>query len=191
MAVRHSTDVLSQPPSVGPTPLEESNARWQSLPDSRYIQKQVSVVMLARELGLDVVSERNARCWRIGNHQNADASPSIGFSRRNTWMCNVCDERCMSNIELVMQVRGCGFAEAVGWIASLVPVPTIPKGQHTASRQRNHLPTRVGVSASPVLYLVMRSGLLAELSGQSGPCCRCWWNLPTRRLGWSRCPTRR
>ena len=160
MVALHARTTLNPQPI---TPLQESAARWQSMPDSRYIQKQVSVVMLARELGLDVVSKSNARCWRIENHQNADASPSIGFTRRNTWMCNVCDERCRSNIELVMQVRDYGFAEAVRWIASLVPVPSIPKGRHSGPRQANHLRSRVGVSASPVMYMLIHSGLWAEL----------------------------
>jgi hypothetical protein len=148
------------------TPLEESTARQHALPDFEYIKARLSVVTIASDLGLEVTSRYKARCWRIANHRNGDADPSIGFQRpKNRWRCFVCDPRSLSNLDLVMMVNGMSVSEAARWIASRHPVPPLAKGKRLEpTRQRWNPQFRIGVSADPIRSAVVRSGLWADLS---------------------------
>ncbi len=133
--------------------------------DIEYIRGKISVVEVARELGLHVRSETVAHCWRVDNHRNGDRDPSIRFHlKKNRWKCFVCDPKgAASNIDLVMAVLGCDFRFSVNWISERWPVPSAPKGKHIKRRQDWNPAYRAGVSGDP-LELVIRSGLWAQLT---------------------------
>jgi hypothetical protein len=147
-------------------PLEESAARHRALPDFQYIKARIPVEVVARDLGLEVRSSYRARCWRVENHRNRDADPSISFQKsKNRWRCWICDPRSLSNLDLVMMVNGMTVGEAAQWIASRHPVPLLAKGKRLEpTRQRWNPRFRTGVSADPIMSAMIRSGAWADLS---------------------------
>jgi hypothetical protein len=132
-------------------------------PDLEYIRKKVSIIEVARELGLTVNGYR-APCWRTESHRNGDANPSVGFRKKqNTGRCFVCDVHTWSNIDLVMFVRGCDLRSAVAWIASRFHVAELPKGSHIKKREAWHPGFRSGDTES-VVEMLVRSGLWCTLT---------------------------
>jgi hypothetical protein len=132
-------------------------------PDFEYIRNRISIVAVACELGLFVHNFR-ARCWRIENHRNGDANPSLGFQKKtNRGMCFVCDQHTWSTIDLVMLFRGCERREAVSWIAAKFPVPLLPKGSHVTKRESWFPRFHSGVDEN-VVTLLVRSGIWSELT---------------------------
>lgn len=133
--------------------------------DIEYIRGKVSVVEVARELGLRVKSRTVAHCWRVDNHRNGDADPSIRFQlRKNRWCCFVCDLKgAASNIDLVMGVLACDFRSAVNWITERWPVPSAVKGKHVKVRRGWNPAYRVEVNGNRIEWLV-RSCFWAELT---------------------------
>ena len=134
------------------------------LPDFEYIRTKVSIIAVARELGLSVTGYR-ARCWRTENHRNGDAGPSMAFRKKqNTGRCFVCDPHTYSNIDLVMHVRGCGLREAVSWIAARFPVPPLPKGSHIKKRESWSPRFRASNVEGDVIPMLVSSGLWCTFS---------------------------
>lgn len=134
-----------------------------SCPDFEYIRKKISIVTVARELGLIVTGYR-ARCWRTENHRNGDANPSIGLRKKqNTGRCFICDSRTWSNIDLVMFVRSCELHEAISWITEKFSVPSLPKGSHVTKREA-WSPRFRASNTDTVVEMLVRSGLWSDLT---------------------------
>jgi hypothetical protein len=134
-----------------------------SIPDFQYIRKRVSIIAIARELGLGVEGYR-AHCWRTESHRNGDRDPSIGFRKKhNTGRCFICDPHTWSNIDLVMLVRDCELREAISWITDRFPVPSIPKGSHVKKREA-WSPRYRASDTNSVVGTLIRSGLWCMLS---------------------------
>jgi|ERR1017187_304656 hypothetical protein len=132
-------------------------------PDFEYIRAKISVVAVARELGLNVIGYR-ARCWRTENHRNGDAKPSLSFQKKtNRGMCFVCDQHTWSTIDLVMLYCGCERREAVSWIASRFPVPHLPPGSQIKKKEAWFPRFHSGVDEN-VLTMLVRSGIWSELT---------------------------
>ncbi|HLM81065.1 MAG TPA: hypothetical protein VK302_10575 [Terriglobales bacterium] len=134
------------------------------LPDLQFIRETIRVIDVARKLNLDVISRSSARCWRGQNHKNGDRTPSLSFdARKNRVRCFVCDNHSLSNLDLVMSVRGCNVREAAEWIARNFPgVPSLPKGRHIAHRDRSNLVLRAGIES--VRSAIVRYGVFATLT---------------------------
>ena len=142
----------------------KSNSNPSSYPDIGFIRKNVPIQDVACELGLRVNGHYRAHCWRMDSHRNADGDPSIGFDRKkNRGCCFVCDTHDWSNVDLVVMVLSCSIREAVEWIASRFPVPTIPRRKHIVKRSGWQPTYRVGVNGSIFEWLV-RSGFWASLT---------------------------
>lgn len=132
-------------------------------PDFGFIRNKISIVSVARELGINVSGYR-ARCWRIENHRNADANPSLSFQKKtNRGMCFVCDQHTWSTIDLVMLFLNCDRGNAVSWITARFPVPALPPGAHIKSREAWFPRFHSGVDES-VITLLVRSGIWSELT---------------------------
>jgi hypothetical protein len=132
-------------------------------PSFEYIRTKVSIVAVARALGLNVNGYR-ARCWRTENHKNGDANPSLAFQKKtNRGMCFVCDQRTWSTIDFVMLYRDCDMRSAVSWITDKFPVPNLPPGSHIAQREAWFPRFHSGVDEN-VLTMLIRSGIWSELS---------------------------
>jgi len=134
-------------------------------PDVAWIKKYVPIVDVAREVRLQVFGRTKAGCWRIENHRNGDAHPSVRFLlRKNIARCFVCDQiGGFSNIDLVMGVLNCDFSSAVSWICERFLVPSARRGRPIGQRSSWSQYYRVGVSGSE-LELLVRSGLWGQLS---------------------------
>ena len=132
-------------------------------PDFEYIRTRISIVAVARELGLTVSGYR-ARCWRTENHRNGDANPSLSFQKKtNRGMCFVCDQHTWSTIDLVMLYKECERREAVSWLAERFPVPSLPPGTQIKKREAWFPRFHSGVDENVVTMLV-RSGIWSELT---------------------------
>jgi hypothetical protein len=132
-------------------------------PDLEYIRTTVSIVAVAKELGLNVNGYR-AHCWRTENHRNADANPSLGFQKKtNRGMCFVCDPHTWSTIDLVMLYLDCDLRAAISWITARFPVPALPLGSHIKKREAWFPRFHSGVDES-VVTLLVRSGIWSELT---------------------------
>jgi hypothetical protein len=149
---------LSHPLVSGPQIQEISR------PDVAWIKKHVSVLDVARELGLRI-RHRKTKCWQIENHRHGDAHPSLSlFEKRNRWRCFVCDMRGgHSNIDLVMGILDCDFGSAVRWIAEHFPVPNVKVGRPAGKSFPSAAPYRVGVLGSE-WEVVVRSGMWGVLT---------------------------
>lgn len=126
-----------------------------------FIRKCIPIQDVARELRLQVTG-RAARCWRVELHRNGDAHPSVWFDRHNRGRCHVCDGRA-SNIDLVMMFLGCDLKESLNWMMARFAVPLVPKGKHLEPKSR--CKTRYRVGMGDVMDTIVRSGLLADLTG--------------------------
>lgn len=132
-------------------------------PDFEYIRSKISIITVARELGLSVNGYR-ARCWRTENHKNGDRTPSIGFQKKkNRGVCFVCDRYPWSTIDLVILYLGCDLRSAVSWITNRFPVPDLPSGSHITQREAWFPRFHSGVDEN-IVTLLIRSGIWSELS---------------------------
>jgi hypothetical protein len=133
------------------------------LPDFDYIRTKIPITAVARQLGLHVNGYR-ARCWRPDQHRNGDADPSVRFHKAtNRGRCFVCDPHALSNIDLVMAVRGCGLRSAIQWITALFTVPLRAKGSHIGTREEWFPRFRAG-DVGTVVETLVRSGIWSTLS---------------------------
>lgn len=84
---------------------------------------QVDILDVARKLGLRV-SGNTAACFNSkGHHGGKDSHPSLWFNlKRQRYCCMACDTRGDA-IDLVMNVRGCHFNDAVDFLQHLPPKP--------------------------------------------------------------------
>jgi hypothetical protein len=139
---------------------EQCGAAWADL---EFIRRRVPVTAVARGLGLRVRSDSSAHCWRDHQHQHGDRSPSLYFTRKNRWRCAVCDGRTMSNLDLVMAVRGCDLREAVEWITARWQVPMAGRGKHVKRREPRAPRFRVGTTGLPFEEIVL-TGFWATMS---------------------------
>jgi hypothetical protein len=138
--------------------------RGSSQPDISWIKKNVSVLAVARMLGLPI-RHRRAKCWRPENHAHGDADPSLCFyERKNRVRCFVCDPiGGHSCVDLVMGFLGINVGEAVRWIAERFRVPNIKPGRPVGHRAGGPAPYRVGVHGSE-WEVVVRSGMWGAMS---------------------------
>jgi len=136
----------------------------QSRPDVSWIKRNVSIIAVARALGLRIRNHK-AKCWRVENHRHGDADPSLRFhEKRNRCMCFVCDViGGHSNIDLVMGVLDCDFSTAVLWVAERFPVPNVKVGHPAGKTLPSALPYRAGVLGSE-WEVVVRSGMWGVLT---------------------------
>lgn len=133
-------------------------------PDLEYIKNHISVITVARDLGLHVIGCK-ARCWRGDSHKNGDADPSIGFHKKtNRWRCFVCDPGSCSNIDLVMSFLDMSLREALEWFCATYYVPQIPRGRHSSTQSRWKPRFRVGVTGFALMETLVQSGLWAALT---------------------------
>lgn len=83
------------------------------LPNATWIRKEIPVAEVAQRLGLKG-DGRNFDCWR--EHPLAKRRRSVGVHGvSNTMRCFTCDARSLSNIDLVMTVKGCDVGTAIRW----------------------------------------------------------------------------
>jgi DNA primase len=86
--------------------------------DLNEVKSKNNILDVAREMGVDVRGT-SARCFRPERHKHQDQSPSLSFdTKRNTFRCFVCRDVGGSVIDLVMQVKGLNFREAVEYLAN-------------------------------------------------------------------------
>jgi len=86
--------------------------------------KAIPITEVAQRLGLEVRNNR-MRCFYPQNHAHGDRTPSISLSlERNRYRCWVCESVKGDAIDLVRQVQGCGFSEAIQWLESHFQVST-------------------------------------------------------------------
>ena len=130
-----------------------------SRPDVAWIKKHVSILRVARALGL-TIRRGKAKCWRVENHRHGDVDPSLSFfEKRNRCRCFVCDMKGgHSNVDLAMGVLGCDFGSAVLWIAERFSVPNVKEGRPSGNALASPTPYRVGVHGS-AWEVVVRSGM--------------------------------
>ncbi len=135
-----------------------------SRPDVSWIKKHVPILGVARELGLRI-RHHKAKCWRIENHRQGDADPSLSFfEKRNRCRCFVCDMKGgHSNIDLVMGVLEIEIGDAVRWIAERFPVPNVKAGRPVGNGSAFPMPYRVGVHGSE-WEVIVRSGMWGAMT---------------------------
>lgn len=135
-----------------------------SRPDISWMKKHVSILGVARELGL-TIRRGKAKCWRVGNHRHGDVDPSLSFfEKRNRCRCFVCDTRGgHSNVDLVMGFLDCDLGSAVRWIAERFTVPNIKVGRPSGTALASPAPYRVGLYDSE-WEVIVRSGMWGALT---------------------------
>jgi DNA-binding transcriptional regulator YhcF (GntR family) len=126
------------------------------LPDMDFMRREISIHDVATALGIRTAGRSAAHCWRVGQHQNGDRSPSVSFFK-NRAKCHVCDCRGLSVIDLVMAYNGCTLAEAVVWITARFEVPVVAKGAKV-SRPERWQPSRAGIAHFPLEVLTRMGG---------------------------------
>lgn len=127
-----------------------------AFPDMNFMRREIPIFDVAAALGIKTAGRSAAHCWRVGQHQNGDRSPSISFFR-NRAKCHVCDARALSVIDLVMVYHGCTLADAVAWITARFDVPAVAR-EAKVRRPERWQAGRVGVSQFPLEPLV-RAGV--------------------------------
>lgn len=153
----------AQPQFPLPTELRPPEETAALLPDLNYIRR-IPILEVARSLGINHslrgATWTSARCWRPENHKNGDRTPSLNFqTKKNKFMCSVCDKRLHSNLDLVMSFLGCKLPEAMKWFDH--KYPGIPRTRI----KKVHLDFRVGVGRAGVDGIesdhdLVRAGLL-------------------------------
>jgi hypothetical protein len=134
--------------------------RPRELPDMEFMRREIPIFDVATALDIRTAGRSAAHCWRVGQHQNGDRSPSISFFR-NRAKCHVCDARGFSTIDLVMAYHRCTLADAVAWITARFEVPVVAR-EAKVRRPERWQAGRVGVSQFPLESLV-RAGVWAWL----------------------------
>ena len=104
----------------------------------------ISIQDVAERLGIEIVSERSARCFNKYNHKHLDRNPSLIFGKRNTWNCAVCQftfggKSYGNNIDLDREYFGVEFKEAIQWFR----VNFIATDQTTTDPDINYINTPV------------------------------------------------
>jgi hypothetical protein len=137
-----------------------------TIPDMRYINRQVPIVEVARALGLRLDGTGKIHCWHPNQHKNGDRTASVGIERtHNTVKCFGCDSKPMGPIDLVMDVRMLAAADSALWIAERFKVPSIPAGKRLKDEDRWRGP----IGHERGMQLLIRSGLFGSLSEATRP----------------------
>jgi hypothetical protein len=127
----------------------------------RFINRELPIAEVARALDLRLDGASRIHCWHPERHQHGDRTASVGIrASNNTVKCFVCDFKPMGPIDLVMDVRGVGPADAALWVAERFTVRSIPARKRLGDADRRR--DRVGYEQG--LGLLIRSGLWARLS---------------------------
>ncbi|WDT73627.1 MAG: CHC2 zinc finger domain-containing protein (plasmid) [Candidatus Manganitrophus sp.] len=102
--------------------------------------KSIPIQQVARRLGLEVIGQ-SARCF---SHK-PDRNPSLRLNlNTNRYHCYVCRGIYGSVIDLVMQVLGCDFKEAVSYLRrERQPLPRVGRAGRKR-RDRSSLPRERG-----------------------------------------------
>jgi hypothetical protein len=127
------------------------------IPDMRFINRELSIVDVARALDLRFDGNSKIHCWHPDRHQHGDRTASVGIrTTNNTVKCFGCDSKPMGPIDLVMDVLGTESpADAAIWIAARFDVPAISARRHVARLKGQY---RVGYARG--VGLLIRSGFL-------------------------------
>ena len=57
------------------------------------VKERNDIVEVARDLGMEVIQGKRAKCFHPENHRHGDRNPSISFdTRKNTFNCWVCPD---------------------------------------------------------------------------------------------------
>jgi hypothetical protein len=101
--------------------------------DLKYIRERIPIQEVAAQLGIERHGKM-LRCWRPG-HTHGDSTPSMGIDfRRNKVKCFLCDDRQLSNLDLVAEHEGISLQQAAEWIADRFSVPAAGKSKSASAR---------------------------------------------------------
>ncbi len=127
----------------------------------RFINRNVPISDVARQLNLLLDGAAKIHCWHPGRHKNGDHTASVGIrTTNNTVKCFGCGLGPIGPIDLVMDVQQLSAADSALWIAARFEVPTIPAGKRLEEPQRWR--DRFGYDQG--LGLLVKSGLWGTLS---------------------------
>jgi len=144
----------------------------------RYINRQVPIAEVARELNLRLDGAGKIHCWHGDRHKNGDRTASVGIrATNNTVKCFGCDSRPIGPIDLVMDVKAVGPGDAALWIAARFDVPWIPAGKHLTQPDRRRDP--VGYETG--LGLLIRSGLFGNMSEAARCVAPVLWEMSEKK----------
>ena len=134
----------------------------ESVPDLRYINKQIAVADIARVLDLRFGANGLIHCWHPDRHQHGDRTASVGIRKtNNTVKCFGCGQGPFGPTDLVMNVLGLANpADAACWIAKHFDVPYLPPGKHLVQPPRHNF--QYGLEGD--IGLLVFSGIWAKLS---------------------------
>lgn len=100
---------------------ENRNApRRVSLPDARWIRREIPIGDVARALGLEGDS-RVFDCFRDGHPSDKPRRSLSLHAKSNTVRCVACDKRSLSAIDLVMAVLEVDVGRAIKWLHEHFP----------------------------------------------------------------------
>lgn len=90
------------------------------------LKARISIRAVAELLGLQPVHGK-IRCIHPNRHSHGDRTPSVSLSEeKGLFRCWVCPDVKGDVIELVSQVRNCGFLDAVHWLEDQYPSTSSP-----------------------------------------------------------------
>lgn len=85
------------------------------------LKARLSIRAVAEALGLQPMHGK-MRCIHANRHSHGDRTPSVSLSEeKGLFRCWVCPDVKGDAIELVSQVRNCGFLEALRWLEDQFP----------------------------------------------------------------------
>ncbi len=125
----------------------------EGIPDLKWINRSLSIVDVARKLGLRSGDRNMIHCWHPERHQHGDRTPSVSILQKNNSIrCFGCGKKPMSVVDLIMDTRGLTVAEAARWLDENFAVQRIQPGKHLAGAGAQH-PYIVGME-TPIELLV-------------------------------------
>jgi len=144
-------------------PKGSNRCREQGIPDLKWINANLPIQDVARELDLRFDAHGKIHCWHPEKHRNGDEEASVAvWKGHNRLKCFGCD-KFVGPVDLVIDVRQVDVREAARWLSERFQVPTIPKGKHLEHSE--HRTYQVGLE-DPIQLLV-RHGLWARLSSST------------------------
>jgi len=131
------------------------------IPDARWINRELNITDVARELECRLGAHNKIHCWHPEKHQNGDRTASVGIhTPTNRVKCFGCNSGLMSVLDLVIDVLGITVTEAIRWLDARFAIPRIPKGRQLKEPER----ARFQVGQESPMELLVRSGVWARLS---------------------------
>jgi hypothetical protein len=116
------------------------------------------IEMVAERLGLQVIRHKSRCPWHEDRH------PSLSFdTRRNRYRCYVCDAHG-GVIDMVMQLKGCGFKEACEWLGGPMVFEAVRQISEVTKRKeyKADLPYLQSLVAIPRLNLEAQEWLASR-----------------------------